>query len=450
MDVSTFSKQLFQIGAIKFGTFELKSGVKSPFYLDLRLLMSYPVLLQEIILDLDILSKNLNYSIVCGVPYAALCFSTGLALLQNKPMIMKRKEAKKYGTKQLIEGKYEKGDTCVVVEDVITSGASLEETIPELEQAGLVINDILVLVDRQQNGVQKLEKKGYRVHALYTMGSIIESLYEQGLISEKSRNNCVDFITQSHKTVVAKPISTPSKPTSTVYHSLLEISKEKQSNLVLSIDKKDPEEIFSIIQKTGNTIAMLKIHVDSWNYFNADCIEKLIYYKKKYNFLILEDRKFADIGNTIQLQVQSPIFNMLEWADVFTCHSIAGAASVEALDNIAQQYNKGIILIGSMSSKGALTTTEYLNKTIAIGNAYTSVIGIVAQQCIHSPHLLQFTPGVSLENNTDTLGQQYNTPTYIFETLKTDFAIVGRSITDKENVTQEAEKYQKMGWQYKN
>ena len=115
----------FDIEVVKIGEFELKSGIISPVYIDLRTIISYPYVLQEVAeqlksnLDLD------SFDCICGVPYTGLPIATALSLLTNKPMILRRKEAKNYGTKRTIEGEYEKGVRCLVVEDCVTTGGSV-------------------------------------------------------------------------------------------------------------------------------------------------------------------------------------------------------------------------------------------------------------------------------------------------------------------------------------
>ena len=87
-------------------------------------------------------------------------------------MILKRKEKKEYGTGKMVEGVFQKGQKCLVIEDVITSGQSILETISALEQEGLIIEDIAVLIDRQQGGRALLESKGYRLHSCLTLDQL--------------------------------------------------------------------------------------------------------------------------------------------------------------------------------------------------------------------------------------------------------------------------------------
>ncbi len=136
------------------------------------------------------------------------------------------------------------------------------------------------------------------------------------------------------------------------------------------------------------------------------------------------------------------------WADVFTCHTISGLASVQALaDTVGPK--KALILIGNMSSEGTLTDQNYLNQSIEIAKKTSQVIGLVSQLNIKTADLFQFTPGIKLAKSTDGLGQQYNTPESIFSTQRADFAIVGRGIIESENRKEAAIAYQTICWNYK-
>lgn len=166
--------ELYEIGAVKFGDFLLKSGVRSPIYIDLRLLVSYPKLLDKIARKMWEKVEHLPFERVCGVPYTALPMATALSLAHNLPMVMRRKEAKDYGTKKIIEGAFEAGQNCLIIEDLITSGMSIFETIDPLEKEGLKVTDIVVLLDRQQGGRARVEEKGYRLHSVITMEELME------------------------------------------------------------------------------------------------------------------------------------------------------------------------------------------------------------------------------------------------------------------------------------
>jgi len=174
--------ELFKIGSIKFGEFKLKSGIISPIYIDLRLIVSYPKILKMVAEAMWEKIKNLNFDLICGVPYTALPIATALSLKHNIPMVMRRKEKKDYGTKQLIEGIFSKNQNCLIIEDLITSGASIFETIEPLEESGLKIKNIVVLINREQGGKKYIEKKGYKLQAVFTISEMLKILENKKLL----------------------------------------------------------------------------------------------------------------------------------------------------------------------------------------------------------------------------------------------------------------------------
>lgn len=185
---------LYQIGAIKFGDFKLKSGIQSPIYVDLRLVVSYPKLLDRIAERMWEKVGHLEFQRVCGVPYTALPMATALSLKYNVPMVMRRKEAKNYGTKKLIEGAFELGQNCLVVEDLVTSGMSVFETIGPLEEAGLKVTDVIVLLDREQGGRKNIEGRGVNLHALFTISELLELLEQEKRIETHTVEAVQQFI----------------------------------------------------------------------------------------------------------------------------------------------------------------------------------------------------------------------------------------------------------------
>jgi uridine monophosphate synthetase len=149
MSVPTFGPQLtlladelLSAGCIKFGEFTLKSGLKSPIYIDLRRIITYPKLLEQIGAAYLPLLKDLKFDRIAGLPYAAIPIATAISLAGNYPMIYPRKEAKSYGTKAEIEGEYHAGETVVVIDDLATTGGSKFEAIEKLTGAGLVVKDM--------------------------------------------------------------------------------------------------------------------------------------------------------------------------------------------------------------------------------------------------------------------------------------------------------------------
>lgn len=177
--------ELHRIGAVKFGEFLLKSGMKSPIYIDLRLLVSYPQTLQRVASLMLDMTRSLPYDRVAGIPYAALPIATAFSIQSNKPMLYPRKEVKDYGTKKQIEGLFNAGETVLVIDDLVTTAQSKFETIAPLEAAGLRVRDIAVLIDREQGGRKQLEEKGYRLHSALTMTEMLRVLQGAGAVTSQ-------------------------------------------------------------------------------------------------------------------------------------------------------------------------------------------------------------------------------------------------------------------------
>jgi uridine monophosphate synthetase len=172
--LTSLSDGLLSAGCIKFGEFTLKSGLKSPIYIDLRQIITYPILLEQIGASYLPLLKNLKFDRIAGLPYAAIPIATAISLAGNYPMIYPRKEAKAYGTKAEIEGEYHAGETVVVIDDLATTGSSKFEAIEKLTGAGLVVKDVVVLIDRQSGAKESLEKAGYNLYSVLTIYELLD------------------------------------------------------------------------------------------------------------------------------------------------------------------------------------------------------------------------------------------------------------------------------------
>ena len=176
--------ELLSAGCIKFGEFTLKSGLKSPIYIDLRQIITYPKLLAAIANAYLPVLSTLHFSRIAGLPYAAIPIATAISLAGNYPMIYPRKEAKAYGTKAQIEGEYQAGETVVVIDDLATTGGSKFEAIEKLTGAGLAVEDIVVLVDRQSGAKESLTQAGYSMHAVFTISQLLEHWEANGSVEK--------------------------------------------------------------------------------------------------------------------------------------------------------------------------------------------------------------------------------------------------------------------------
>jgi uridine monophosphate synthetase len=179
---TTLSDSLLEAGCIKFGEFTLKSGLKSPIYIDLRQIITYPKLPEQTGAAYLPLLEQLQFDRIAGLPYAAIPIATAISLAGNYPMIYPRKEVKAYGTKAEIEGEYHAGETVVVIDDLATTGGSKFEAIEKLTGVGLVVKDVVVLVDRQSGAKESLAAAGYAMHAVLTISQMLDHWEENSKI----------------------------------------------------------------------------------------------------------------------------------------------------------------------------------------------------------------------------------------------------------------------------
>lgn len=192
--LASLADNLLSAGCIKFGNFTLKSGLISPIYIDLRQIISYPKLLSQVAEAYQALISKLEFSRIVGLPYAAIPIATAISLQGNYPMIYPRKETKTYGTKAEIEGEYHQGETVLIIDDLATTGGSKFEAIEKLTNVGLIIKDVVVLIDRQSGAKESLRQAGFNLHPVLTIGQLLDYWEENGKVDKNKIEETRKFL----------------------------------------------------------------------------------------------------------------------------------------------------------------------------------------------------------------------------------------------------------------
>lgn len=324
--------RLVEANCIQIGQFKLKSGDISKYYFDMKNLVAHPLLLKEIG---DALYKKMGeFDIICGVPYGGLPIASYISTTYNKPLIYMRDSVKKYGTQKRIEGSFKSSDRCVIVDDVVTSGGSLQEVIEYLEDK-LIIEKCIVVIDRQQSKC-----------CTYEVDSII------------TKTNVVNY-------------------------RLQEIKNKKNSDLCFAADVSDIDKLWRIIDIIGPYIVVCKIHYDIVPYDQQLLFKKrIIELSIEHNFLIMEDRKFNDISYIVKKQYQ--LYE--NWVDLVTVHALVTSSVIKCLS--------GAMIVANMSNN----SYDFIENAVELATENEkNVIGFITQ-CRMGEKFICMTPGISLEN----------------------------------------------------
>lgn len=230
---------------------------------------------------------------------------------------------------------------------------------------------------------------------------------------------------------------------------LLQLMDDKKTNLALSADVTSSKDLLFFADQLGPEICLLKTHIDIIDDFTFDLTKALRRLADKHHFLIFEDRKFADIGQTVKHQFAGGIYRMADWADMVNAHVLPGPGVIKGLASVAKE-NQGLILLAEMSSQGHLMNAAYIQETLKMAEAFPEfVMGFITQHALSDdPKWINFTPGIKRSGDHDALGQQYITPKEAILKQGTDVIIVGRGILAADDPVAEAKRYREEGWKW--
>ena len=186
--VKEFETFMHKNGLIKFGDYTLSSGKKSSYYVDLRIVPSYPNEFRKIVKYLENeIAKNIGvdkFESIVSVQTGGLLIASALAIETVKPLIYVRSKSKDYGTSKSVEGKIHEGMKVIMIDDVATTGGSVANAIKLLKEVNISVKDAYVIVNRMEGADEVLSELGVKMHSILNILQITESLYEQKLVDE--------------------------------------------------------------------------------------------------------------------------------------------------------------------------------------------------------------------------------------------------------------------------
>jgi orotate phosphoribosyltransferase len=181
---------LFKIDSIKFGVFKLTSGKASPYYVDLRVIPSFPDAYREICdFYAEYIANQIgtkNFDRIAGVPVAGIIFASQIAYNLKKPFLYVRKGIRLHGRERRVEGILVSGDRVLLIDDLVTTGLTLKKASEAVRAEGGVVADAIAFLDREEGAKQLLEKNGVNLHPLLRISEIANTLYEIGAIDKES------------------------------------------------------------------------------------------------------------------------------------------------------------------------------------------------------------------------------------------------------------------------
>jgi orotidine-5'-phosphate decarboxylase len=244
---------------------------------------------------------------------------------------------------------------------------------------------------------------------------------------------------------------------------ILETMERKKSNLAVSVDVTKTNDLLAIIDVVSPYVCLIKTHIDILDDFDHSLIERLQNLSQERDFVLFEDRKFADIGNTVALQYSSGVHKIASWAHLTNAHPVPGPSIITGLSSVGLPLGRGILLLAEMSTKGSLAVGEYTEQAVRMARQHRDfVIGFIAQrrmdgvgalpnENVSNEDFLILTPGIALESKGDSMGQQYRTPREAVLNSGCDVIIVGRGIYGGDLkaidvISARAERYMAEGW----
>ncbi len=191
------AKALTDAKVVKFGEFTLASGLVSPIYVDLRILPSYPDSMAVTTEELVKVVKKLKPEVIAGAETAGIPLSTAISLKTKIPMIYVRKKQKSYGRQEQIEGVLKKDAKVILIDDMATNAYSKLKFVDGIKASGGVVEDVLIVLDREQGGVEALAKENIKLHSLITLKELLNYMKDNNMIDDDKHKDILDYLEQN-------------------------------------------------------------------------------------------------------------------------------------------------------------------------------------------------------------------------------------------------------------
>lgn len=477
-------KKLYSEGIFTLDDIVLKSGKKSPYYCDFRLLISKPELYQEVVdfICAYLETLSVEYHHLGSVPIGSLPFTTSVANKLNQSFVIPRGEKKTYGKKCSMEGSLNVGDTVLVLEDVITTGASVLEAVEIIKNNGGVVKDIVCIFDREEEGEPVIKGNDINFHSVFSLSDLIKVLDSEQITdnlhleklkfhSERYKKiqvdlhieNTEEFKRNERKEKLAKNYQ--ELVGNNFNKRLLNIIKTKQTSVCLSLDTGSWSKGKSILESCAPYICMVKLHLDLLTDWNNTATQEILDMSKTHNFLILEDSKLDDVPNIVESQVYGGLHSFGNWVDAVTVNTVNFVSTNNALYRSAKKNRSDAVSkdltcipVGQYNTKDSMVTKDYSvnfrNKLLEEKDARFQTRTIIQQNLYKTDNqFLRMTPGV-IEVDEDIIFNEDRARYRSIETAmmrdRNHVVIIGGNIIINEDVVEKCKSCATRTWENMN
>ena len=343
--------ELYKNKCIEFGNFTLKNGDVSPIYINLKNIISFPYIFKIILSEISDKIKHENYDRLFGVPYGGIPVASCLSYMENKPLIMIRKEIKKHGLKKKIEGEYNENDNIVVIEDTVTTGSSINNYRKIIKNLKLNICKIIAICDRRKI-------KNYVIDSLFTLNDVLQVLSDLKVINTDLKREL--FINENKKDnqIIIEN-------NSFLFNKIISIIKEKKSSICAVTAFTEFTDLCFFIEKHNKRFCVLKIYSDIINNFSYENGKQLKDLSIKYNFLLYEG-KFFNTDPTIFFNEITGNCKIYQWVDIIDITFNHNSDIFKSIKYINNKNSKNIGIVYQSSKLN--NSIKHLLNNIVIGS----------------------------------------------------------------------------------